>query len=84
MHRNPVKRELVKRPEDWKWSSILHYATGNEGIVEIDSQWMARGRERMVSCSWLESTLPQTTREGWGNRSENLDWKDGRVPKLSR
>jgi putative transposase len=24
MHRNPVKRGLVVRPEDWKWSSFRH------------------------------------------------------------
>jgi putative transposase len=44
MHRNPVKRELVKRPEDWPWSSFLHYATGNAGTVEIESEWTARRR----------------------------------------
>ena len=47
MHRNPVKRGLVERPEDWKWSSFVHYATGAEGIVEIESQWTGRRRERM-------------------------------------
>src|ERR1051326_7606905 len=36
-----VKRGLVARPEDWKWSSFVHYATGMEGIVEIESQWTA-------------------------------------------
>ncbi len=46
MHRNPVVRGLVKRPEDWKWSSFVHYATGTEGVVEIESQWTARKRER--------------------------------------
>jgi hypothetical protein len=25
-HLNPVKRGLVKRPEDWKWSSFPEYA----------------------------------------------------------
>jgi len=24
IHRNPVRRGLVERPEDWKWSSFLH------------------------------------------------------------
>jgi len=43
----PVKRGLVERPEDWKWSSFVHYATGAEGIVEIESQWTARRREQM-------------------------------------
>ena len=47
IHRNPVKRGLVERPEFWKWSSFVHYATGVEGIVEIESQWTARRRERM-------------------------------------
>jgi putative transposase len=46
IHRNPVKRELCARPEDWEWSSILHYATGQQGRVEIESEWTARRRER--------------------------------------
>ncbi|MGD1077098.1 MAG: hypothetical protein ABR881_02155 [Candidatus Sulfotelmatobacter sp.] len=43
IHRNPVKRGLVARPEDWPWSSFLHYATGQAGVVEIESQWTAAG-----------------------------------------
>jgi putative transposase len=46
IHRNPVKRGLVERSEDWKWSSFVHYATGTKGIVEIESQWTAQRRER--------------------------------------
>ncbi len=46
MHRNPVKRGLVERPEDWAWSSFRHYLTGVEGNVEIESEWTARLRER--------------------------------------
>jgi hypothetical protein len=46
IHRNPVKRGLVDRPEDWLWSSFRHYATGAEGPVELESQWTARRRER--------------------------------------
>ncbi|MFP5204108.1 MAG: REP-associated tyrosine transposase [Acidobacteriota bacterium] len=41
MHRNPVKRGLVERPEDWPWSSYRHYATGIEGVVEVESPWTA-------------------------------------------
>ena len=47
MHRNPVKRGLVAASEEWKWSSFCHYATGIEGVVEIESEWTARKRERM-------------------------------------
>jgi putative transposase len=41
MHRNPVKRGLVQKPEQWPWSSFRHYATGEVGVVEIESQWTA-------------------------------------------
>ena len=44
IHRNPVKRGLVEKPEDWAWSSFRHYATGARGTVEIESQWTAFGR----------------------------------------
>ena len=52
IHRNPVKRGLCDRPEDWQWSSFRHYATGSEGRIEIESEWTARKRER------LEGHLP--------------------------
>ena len=44
MHRNPVVRGLVTHPEDWKWSSFRHYATGMRGTVEIESFWTAARR----------------------------------------
>jgi len=46
IHRNPMKRGLCEKPEDWEWSSFRHYATGYEGVVEIESEWTARKRER--------------------------------------
>ena len=46
IHRNPVMRGLVARPEDWLWSSFRHYAKGAVGRVEIESQWTARRREQ--------------------------------------
>jgi putative transposase len=45
MHRNPVNRGLVEMPEDWPWSSFVHYATGAVGAVEIESEWTAQKRE---------------------------------------
>jgi putative transposase len=44
IHRNPVVRGLVSKPEDWAWSSYRHYATGFEGTVEIESFWTAARR----------------------------------------
>jgi putative transposase len=51
IHRNPVKRGLVDRPEEYRWSSFLHHATGEVGAVEIESEWTAGGRERSRSNS---------------------------------
>ena len=45
IHRNPVRRGLVARPDDWKWSSFRHYITGEDCGVEIESQWTARKRQ---------------------------------------
>ncbi len=45
-HRNPVKRGLVAKPEDWPWSSFRHYATDETSPVEIEPQWTSRARER--------------------------------------
>ena len=38
LHRNPVRRGLVEKPEDWPWSSFVHYAMGTIGTVEIGSE----------------------------------------------
>ena len=47
IHRNPVARGLVARPEDWVWSSFRHYLSGEAATVEIESQWTARRREQL-------------------------------------
>ncbi len=48
IHRNPVVRGLATRPDDWQWSSFCHYAMGEIGSVEIESEWTALRRERDV------------------------------------
>jgi len=45
MHRNPVKRGLVGKPEQWQWSSFRHYATGEISAVEIESFWTGARRD---------------------------------------
>jgi putative transposase len=45
IHRNPVKKGLCLKIVDWPWSSCRHYATGEPGIVEIESEWTAMRRE---------------------------------------
>jgi len=44
IHRNPVRRGLVAKPEEWQWSSYRHYQTGMHGTVEIESDWTANER----------------------------------------
>ena len=47
IHRNPVTRGLVTKPEDYRWSSFNHYATGAPSPIEIESHWTARHREKV-------------------------------------
>ena len=35
MHRNPVTRSLVEKPEDWPWSSYCHYLLDKPSPVRI-------------------------------------------------
>jgi len=58
IHRNPVTRGLVARPEDWEWSSFRHYLTGAAGAVEIESPWTARRRERLGIFPMLKVRAP--------------------------
>ena len=58
IHRNPVTRGLVARAEDWEWSSFRHYWTGAAGVVEIESQWTARRREKMGIFPMLKVRAP--------------------------
>src|SRR5579864_6820814 len=51
IHRNPVKAGLCELPEGWPWSSFRHYALREKGIVEIESEWTARDRERQATGS---------------------------------
>jgi len=48
IHRNPVLRGLVKHPRGWAWSSYDHWATGQEGTVEIESPWTFASRMAAV------------------------------------
>jgi hypothetical protein len=61
IHRNPVKRSLVKRPEDYLWSSFRHYACGEPSAVEIESQWTARKRQQEGIFLTLRMQPPEKT-----------------------
>ena len=70
IHRNPVRRGLVIKPEDWKWSSYHHYQTGMRGTVEIESEWTA-GQRGWQLPEWMryrqgDSISPVPKSEGPG------------------
>ena|SRR6184192_2844964 len=64
IHRNPVKRGLAARPEDWRWSSFLQWATGCEGRVEIECPSMALKRERMGMALTMRRIPPCRSNTG--------------------
>jgi putative transposase len=49
MHRNPVQRGLVLRPEEWPWGSFRHYAYGEPGPVLINETQKAELHLRKIS-----------------------------------
>jgi REP-associated tyrosine transposase len=71
IHYNPVKRGLAEQPSQWRWSSCRHHLTGDDGVIEIESVWTERKRERMaivptvsIMTEQKSPTLSQKTREG--------------------
>jgi putative transposase len=66
IHRNPVKRGLVTKPEEWLWSSYRHYQTGMRGTVEIESEWTACNRGWQLPEWMRESPSPVPKGEGPG------------------
>ena len=76
IHRNPVKRGLVQNPDDWEWSSFRYYVSGFEGVIEIESQWTARKRERMGVVVGRASQNPRPV------SAQDADTKDGPPSRL--
>jgi len=63
IHRNPVKRGLCERPEDWEWSSFRQYAIRCERRVEIECEWTARRRERAAGTLCPAVELPHSSQK---------------------
>ena len=85
MHRNPVNAGLVEKPEDWPWSSFVHYATGTVGTVEIESEWTAqtkRSKQNAGERTVVKPTL-RKRREGWGTRCFVVKSRVGHPPLLA-
>ena len=65
LHRNPGKRGLVERPEQWMWSSFRAYCYGETGLVRVKFQeWALEFKRRPVqSFGEIESPLIRKVRE---------------------
>ncbi len=48
IHRNPVKRGLVEKPDQWKWSSFRSYAYKEPGAVRIND-WSVKPIKRRAA-----------------------------------
>ena len=75
MHQNPVQRGLVARPEDWKWSSALHYSTGKNAAWRLNPTGQRVAVSNLACIRWSAAAmsaknpaLSQRTREGQGTR----------------
>ena len=48
---HPLSKQtcMVKDPAEWEWNSFRHDSLREAGMVEIESEWTAHDRERLVS-----------------------------------
>jgi len=60
IHRNPVKRGLVSKPEHWAWSSYRAYAFGEQGPVRVNYQEWALAIQRLPRQTFGGSRIVPT------------------------
>ena len=64
IHRNPFSRELVAHPREWIGSSYRHWATGEQGTVQIASTWTYAEQQQAEAAETSCKPTSQTTRCG--------------------
>jgi hypothetical protein len=58
IHRNPVKRGLVERPEQWDWSSFRSYLYQETGPVRVKFQeWPTEIKDRRVTTFGKDTSV---------------------------
>ena len=86
VHRNPVRRGLVMEPDGWRWSSFRHWWSGEEGTVEIESNWTAARRDGLGIEVGEGGGNPHLRSEMWGTRTRapavGVDVREGVAMKL--
>jgi REP element-mobilizing transposase RayT len=69
IHQNPVTAGLVKRPEEWRWSSAAHYAKSGRAPVLVDAVNLPADRDALLwPAPWRQKPSGLTT-----NRSDPSD-----------
>ena len=80
MHQNPVQRELVRTPEDWRWSSYRFYALGEAGLVRVNEGW-ERFRFGIVSPKLVDPgsmySRPCKKRKDGPPDIRDVEWRSG-------
>jgi REP-associated tyrosine transposase len=66
MHRNPVTRGLVLKPEPWAWSSYRWYWRGEMGPVRLNDATVLKRRIRKPAASALPAPAPCKKRKERG------------------
>lgn len=71
IHENPVRAGLVKRPEDWKYSSARNYTFGDQTLINVATDWELRDiapevipeptKQHMRQEVIPDATLPEET-----------------------
>ncbi|MGA3212886.1 MAG: hypothetical protein ABSD20_16390, partial [Terriglobales bacterium] len=79
MHRNPVARGLVQRPEHWRWSSYRFFAYGELGAVKIDYDLPDTPLEQMVLRQRGKAQGRRTT-QSVGKRRTTRPWRRQSTP----
>ena len=75
MHRNPVRRGLAERPEQWPWSSFRAYLFHTPGTVRIDALGLAAQQELAAQPGKGPSSEPGL--KTWMQGMEELLWPQG-------
>ena len=64
IHLNPVRAGMVKKPEDYEWSSHRQYLMGTEGIIDSQEVLMQFSQKRSMSIELYEKFVAEGLSQG--------------------
>jgi len=77
IHRNPVKRGLCERAEDWQWSSFRQYGTGCDGRWRLSANGRRESANGQPEDCVRRSNCPTQAKR-------RLEWATRLHPQKSR